>query len=530
MFTAGRAEGVHNRAVELIQSRLLEEGGRECPKSLAPPLVLPPQEVHEFRIDVGIHLLEMSVSVADAEVLSPAAKNRVQRPDFLFEAVEVVVPHRIADLVSDAAHRFRRRPAIAEKSFRVAAHRPQPKVRPEKIKPVGGVDDARLFRTQGQTQAPDDVLQPLKPRLWISPAKNHQVITVANQFRSAHPRLPFDIESMQIRVRDQRRNYAPMQGVPALCEAIGAKFQDLYGARYDPESEITVTSGGTEAIFDAIAATVRPGDEVIVFEPCYDSYVPAIQLNGGVAVVSTLRFPDYTIDWADVRRAVTPRTRLMVLNSPHNPAGSILTADDIRQLAAIVEGTNILVLSDEVYEHIIFDGLRHESLARHPELAARSFIVGSFGKMYHTTGWKIGYAAAPAPLTAEFRKVHQYVTFATNTPIQHAFAEFLSRKAGYGELAAFYQAKRDRFLELTRGSRFRPLRCAGSYFILLDYATITDEDDMTFAVRLTKEHGVASIPTSAFLYKNRQAPSVLRFCFAKKDETLERAAERLCRV
>lgn len=338
------------------------------------------------------------------------------------------------------------------------------------------------------------------------------------------------VETVARHMREGKNQYAPMQGVVALREAIANKFQDLYGARYDPESEVTVTSGGTEAIFDAIAATVRPGDEVLVFEPCYDSYVPAVQLNGGTPVVISLRFPDYSIDWAEVRQAVTARTRLVILNSPHNPAGSVLSGDDVRQLVSLVEGTNILILSDEVYEHIIFDGLRHESMARHRELASRSFIVGSFGKMYHTTGWKIGYTVAPAPLTAEFRKVHQYVTFATNTPIQHAFAEFLSRRISYGELASFYQAKRDRFLALTRASRFRPLRCAGSYFILMDYSAITGEDDMTFAVRLTKEHGVASIPTSAFLYKNTQAPNVLRFCFAKKNETLERAAERLCKV
>jgi methionine aminotransferase len=317
--------------------------------------------------------------------------------------------------------------------------------------------------------------------------------------------------------------------VPALREAIAAKYGELYGAAYDPETDITITSGGTEAIFDAVMAVVHPGDEAIVFEPCYDSYVPAIRLAGGVPVVVSLTWPDYAIPWDEVRARLSARTRLILINTPHNPAGSVLGAGDIAALRQIAREWPILVLSDEVYEHIIFDGIRHESMARYPDLAARSFVVGSFGKTYHVTGWKIGYCAAPAPLSAEFRRVHQFVTFATNTPIQHALAEFLAARRGYPELAAFYQAKRDRFLDLTRDSRFRPLRSSGSYFVLMDYSAITDEEDMSFAVRLTKEHGVASIPTSAFLF-TRTPPPVLRFCFAKKDETLERAAERLCRV
>jgi methionine aminotransferase len=340
---------------------------------------------------------------------------------------------------------------------------------------------------------------------------------------------PALVDAVARHMREGRNQYAPMHGVAALRGAIAAKYADLYGVRYDPETEITVTSGGTEALFDAVAAVVRPGDEVIVFEPCYDSYVPAIELNGGTPVVVSLSFPDYAIDWTAVRRAVTPRTRLVVVNSPHNPAGSVLGADDVRELSAIVETSDLLVLSDEVYEHIIFDGRRHESMARHPALAARSFVVGSFGKTFHTTGWKVGYCAAPALLTAEFRKVHQFVTFATNTPVQHALAEFLARPDSYRGLAAFYQAKRDRFLRLMEGSRFRSLRCSGSYFQLMDYSAIGDEDDMAFALRLLKEHGVAAIPTSPFLFR-QPAPPVLRFCFAKKDETLVRAAERLKQV
>jgi methionine aminotransferase len=340
---------------------------------------------------------------------------------------------------------------------------------------------------------------------------------------------PALVDAVARHMREGRNQYAPMQGVPVLRQAIAAKFASLYGAAYDPDTEVTVTSGGTEGIFDAVAAVVHPGDEVIVFEPCYDSYVPAVEVNGGKAVVISLRYPDYAVPWDEVRAAITPRTRMIVVNTPHNPAAVVFGPDDIAELARTVEGTSILVLSDEVYEHIIFDGVRHESMARHEGLRARSFIVGSFGKTYHVTGWKVGFVVAPAALTAEFRKVHQFVTFSTNTPTQHALAEFIAEKRGYPELSAFYQRKRDLFLELIAGSRWRPLPSRGTYFQLLDYSAITGEKDMDFALRLTKEHGVASIPTSAFLYK-QAAPPVLRFCFAKKDETLKAAAERLTRV
>jgi methionine aminotransferase len=334
------------------------------------------------------------------------------------------------------------------------------------------------------------------------------------------------VEAVARHMRGGQNQYAPMQGVLRLREAIAAKFEHYHGRRYDPENEITVTSGGTEGIFDAVAAVIRPGDEVIVLEPCYDSYVPAIELSGGTPVFLPLRFPHYSIDWDEVRRAVTPRTRMLFLNTPHNPAGAALSAADIVELRRLVAATNILILSDEVYEHIIFDGLRHESMARHDDLAARSFIVGSFGKTYHTTGWKVGYVVAPAALTTEFRKVHQFVTFSTNTPVQHAIADFLETRRGLDDLAPFFQAKRDLFLRLMQASRFTPLACRGSYFQLMDYSAITDEADAAFAIRLTKEHGVASIPTSSFL-RRADAPKVLRFCFAKKEETLERAAERL---
>jgi methionine transaminase len=334
------------------------------------------------------------------------------------------------------------------------------------------------------------------------------------------------IEAVARHMRAGRNQYAPMPGVPALREAIAKMYLESYGRSYDPETEVTITSGGTEAIFDAVASCVHPGDEVIVLEPCYDSYVPAIELNGGVLVVVSLQFPDYSIDWDAVRRAMTPRTRLLMINTPHNPTGSVLAADDMRELTTLIDGTRVLVLGDEVYQHIIFDGIRHESLARYEALAARSFIVGSFGKTYHATGWKVGYAVAPTALTTELRKVHQFVTFSTSTPVQHAIAEFLGAKRGLGELASFFQAKRDLFLRLMEGSRFRPLACHGSYFQLMDYSGISEEADADFAVRLTREHGVASIPTSPFLHRET-APRVLRFCFAKKDDTLEAAAERL---
>ena len=334
------------------------------------------------------------------------------------------------------------------------------------------------------------------------------------------------IEEVARQMRAGWNQYAPMPGAMPLRAAIASMYETSYGRRYDPETEITVTSGATEAIFSAISALVHPGDEVIVFEPCYDSYVPAITLNGGTPVFIPLRFPAYDIDWQAVRDAITPRTRLLLINTPHNPTGAILTADDVRELAAAIDGTNVVVLADEVYQHIVFDGRRHESLARNDALAARSIVVGSFGKTYHATGWKVGYAVAPAALSAELRKVHQFVTFSTSTPVQHAIAAFLAEGRGLAGLAGFFQAKRDLFLRLMQGSRFAPLVSRGSYFQLMDYSAISDEEDAAFALRLTREHGVASIPTSPLLYRER-APHVLRFCFAKRDETLELAAERL---
>ena len=323
--------------------------------------------------------------------------------------------------------------------------------------------------------------------------------------------------------------YAPMQGVFALRARIAEKAQQLYEAAYDPATEITVTSGATEALFAAITAVVQTGDEVIVMEPAFDCYVPAIELNGGTPVFVKYRFPDYHIDWDDVKRAITSKTRLIILNSPHNPTGAVLSSEDISALKRIARDTDVLIVSDEVYEHIIFDGRVHESMARHPELAQRSFVISSFGKTYHTTGWKIGYCLAPEPLSAEFQRVHQFLTFASNTPIQHAYAEFMQNKDAYLKLAEFYQKKRDTFLALIRPSRFKPIPCRGTYFQMLDYSAISDELDAAFAKRLIVEHGVASIPPSVF-YHDSEDHRVLRFCFAKKDQTLERAAEKLCKI
>lgn len=340
---------------------------------------------------------------------------------------------------------------------------------------------------------------------------------------------PALIDAVVRHMRAGLNQYAPMPGALVLRQAIAAKYARTHGATYDPETEVTITSGATEAIFDAVASVVHPGDEVIVLEPCYDSYVPGIELNGGVPVFVPLQLPDYRIDWSAVEAAITPKTRLLMINSPHNPTGSIVTGDDIAALTAIVRRSGIYIVSDEVYEHIIFDGARHESMARHPELAARSFVAGSFGKTFHVTGWKVGYVVAPAALTAELRKVHQYVTFSTMTPVQHGIADLLNDQGPLDALPSFFQRKRDLFLQLMEDSRFRPLPCRGSYFQLMDYSAISELADAEFAIWLTREYGVAAIPTSPFLYKTR-APQVVRFCFAKKDETLERAAERLRRV
>lgn len=359
-------------------------------------------------------------------------------------------------------------------------------------------------------------------------ANEHQAINLSQGFPDfdCDPAL---VDAVVRAMRAGHNQYAPMPGVLALREAIAAKVEQCYGPRYDPAAEVLVTSGATAGLYATLTALVRPGDEVVVFEPCYDSYVPVIRLSGGTPVFASLRYPDYRVDWDEVRRAVTSKTRLILINTPHNPTGTVLSPGDMRQLAAIVDGTDIIVVSDEVYEHIIFDGHRHESVLRYPEIRSRAVAISSFGKTYHTTGWKVGYAVAPAPILAEITRVHQFVTFTVHTPSQVGIAEYMAADPAASVLPAFYQEKRDQFLSLTAGSRFKPLPCHGTYFQLMDYSAVSKDDDRATAEWLLETHGVASIPVSAFLYKDTGGP-VLRFCFAKKAETLEAAAERLARV
>jgi methionine aminotransferase len=337
---------------------------------------------------------------------------------------------------------------------------------------------------------------------------------------------PALVDAVARAMRDGHNQYAPMPGILALRQAIAMKVQRCYGASFDPDTEIQITCGATAGLFATLTAFVQPGDEVVLFEPCYDSYVPVIRLCGGTPTFASLRYPDYCVDWDEVRRVITPRTRAILVNTPHNPTGVAWTAGDMRELTKIVDGTEILVISDEVYEHVIFDDRRHESLLRYPNLRGRSCVISSFGKTFHTTGWKVGYCVAPRPILAEVQRVHQFMTFTVHTPSQVAFAEFVQRDPLAADLSRFYQRKRDLFLELIDGSRFRPLTCDGTYFQLLDYSPIASVGDREMAMRLLTEHGVASIPCSAFLYQDRGGP-VLRFCFAKKDETLRAAAERL---
>jgi methionine aminotransferase len=332
-------------------------------------------------------------------------------------------------------------------------------------------------------------------------------------------------------MRAGHNQYPPMTGVPALREAIAAKVAAHYGHAYHPGAEITVTAGATQALTTAILCCVHPGDEVIVIEPVYDSYLPAIALAGGIPVPVAMRFgaQGYSVPWDQLAAAVTPRTRLIVINSPHNPTGSVLREADLRALADIVQGTSILILSDEVYEHMVYDGQRHESVCRHPELAARAFVVSSFGKTYHVTGWKVGYVAAPAALSAEFRKVHQYNVFSVNTPMQHGIASYMADPAPYLELPAFYQRKRDLFRDGLKGSRFTLLPSDGTYFQCVKYDAISPILEADFAQWLTTEIKVAAIPVSAF-YSQPTESGIVRFCFAKKDETLRLALDRLARL
>ena len=330
-------------------------------------------------------------------------------------------------------------------------------------------------------------------------------------------------------MRAGHNQYAPMAGCLPLREAVVRKVAALYGTAYDVESEVTITAGATQALFTAVTACVRPGDEVIVFEPVYDSYVPAIELAGGRVVRMRLAAPDYRPDWDAVAAAVGPHTRMIMINSPHNPTATVWSAADLDRLAAITRGTGIVVVADEVYEHIVFDGARHASCAAHAELAARSFVVSSFGKTYHITGWKVGYVVAPRELMAEFRKVHQFNVFTVNTPVQLALADYMADESRHLALAAFYQDKRDFFRDALAGSRFELLPARGTYFQLARYGAISDEADTAFCDRLTREVGVAAIPVSAFFADGRDE-RVIRFCFAKNEATLAEACTRLVRV
>lgn len=328
---------------------------------------------------------------------------------------------------------------------------------------------------------------------------------------------------------DGYNQYAPMPGVYGLREQIANKINTLYGSDYHPESEVTVTAGATQAIYTIVSAFIRPGDEVIVLKPAYDCYEPAVIVNGGTIVPIQLKAPLYKVNWSAVERAITPKTKMLFINTPHNPTGTILDKKDMMELSRILKGTDIILLSDEVYEHIVFDGKQHESVARYPELRARSFITASFGKTFHNTGWKMGYTVAPQELMKEFQKVHQFNVFSVHHPSQKAFATYLKEPEHYLRLNDFFQQKRDSFLELIKDSRFEARPSAGTYFQMLDYSEITQEQDVEFAKKLTKDHKVASIPTSVFNLEEKDF-KMLRFCFAKDDDTLKKAAAILCEI
>jgi len=361
-------------------------------------------------------------------------------------------------------------------------------------------------------------------------AMEHKAVNLGQGFPDFPAPEPL-IESLDRAMRAGHNQYAPMTGIPALRQAIAHKTERVYGWRPDADAEVTVTSGASEAIFDAILAVVRAGDEVIVLDPCYDCYEPAIDLAGARAVHVALDPRTFAPDWAKVRAAITPRTRMLMINSPHNPSGAMLTQADMQEVAAILREHDLLLISDEVYEHIVFDGKPHQSVLRHAELAERSFVVSSFGKTYHCTGWKVGYCIAPPALSAEFRKVHQYNVFCTFAPAQHAFAEMIEQHpAHYDELGAFYQAKRDHFAEQLRSTRLKPLPVPGGYFQLVDYSAVSDLDDLAFCRWLTIEHGVAAIPLSPFYETPPAGQRLARLCFAKNAATLDAAIERLKRL
>jgi methionine aminotransferase len=356
-------------------------------------------------------------------------------------------------------------------------------------------------------------------------AIEHNAINLAQGF----PDFNCDDELIELVHHFQKKGfnqYAPMEGVPTLRKAISEKIKNLYGRKYDSESEITVTAGATQALFTVITSIVESGDEVILFEPAYDSYVPDILSNGGIPIYVSLNPNDYSYDWDTIRNKISNKTKAIIINSPHNPTGTLIKKEDIIELEKITKGTNILVISDEVYEHITFDKNLHHSLASSDELSKRTFVISSFGKTYHTTGWKMGYCAAPEFLTKEFRKMHQFIVFSVNTPIQYAYADFMKQEERYLSLGMFYQNKRDVFLEAIKDSKFKMKKSYGTYFQLLDYSSISKKSDIEFAEYLTKEIGVAVIPLSPF-YEDRVSRSLIRVCFAKSDDVLKNAAEKL---
>jgi methionine aminotransferase len=358
-------------------------------------------------------------------------------------------------------------------------------------------------------------------------ATEHRAVNLGQGF----PDFPMDPELVELVNRAMKNDfnqYSPMPGWMPLREAIAEKANFLYRADINPSSEITITPGGTYAIYSALTAIINPGDEVIIFEPAYDSYIPNIEINGGRVIPIKLVYPDYHIDWQIVRASITPKTKAILINSPHNPTGAVLSANDINELRTVVEGTGIFIISDEVYEHLIFDELEHQSILRYPDLLARSFVCFSFGKVYNCTGWKLGYCIAPSSLSAEFRKVHQFNCFSCFTPSQVALAEFLKKREAYIDLGKTMQAKRDYFIDLMKTTRFTLQASHGSYFICGTYEKISDEPDKDFAIRMTKEIGVATIPVSAF-YHDGKDDKVIRFCFSKRNTTLEQAVEKLAK-
>ena len=337
------------------------------------------------------------------------------------------------------------------------------------------------------------------------------------------------IEHVNEAMKKGFNQYVPMQGYMPLREAIAEKISFLYRTNADAQTQITITPGGTYAIYTALTTILQPKDEVIVFEPAYDSYIPNIEVNGAKAVRIDLKFPDYSIDWDEVRRKLSAKTRVIMLNSPHNPTGAVLRENDIKELRSVVRDTNIIIVSDEVYEHLIFDNIPHQSIIRYPDLMERSFVCFSFGKVYHCTGWKLGYCITSPQLMIEFRKVHQFNCFSCNSPAQVGLASYLKNKESYLSLPSFMQKKRDYFQELMKKTKFTPLPSYGSYFQVYKYENISDEADKDFAIRITKEYGVATIPVSAF-YQEGTDHKTVRFCFAKKEETLQIAVERLMKI